>query len=169
MSRGGARNGTNGKGYAQRTDLGGQNVVGPRPSATGQVPIQAAPGQTYGAGAAQKASQQVVPMAGAPSGQAPMQPQGGALSATPPPLTGVEPGHSSLPNVFGPTQRPDEHFMTGVNTGGGQDGSALAPNPFINNQANSILAVLNTIQSPSSQVNFTKNYLAMQQENQMPH
>ncbi len=59
--------------------------------------------------------------------------------------------------------------MTGVNAGPGPGNEALAPNPFINNQANSILAVLNTIQAPSSQVNFTKNYLAMQQENLMPH
>ena len=159
--RGGSRNGTPGKAYSNRTDLGGQNVVSPKPNPTGKVAIQAAPNQAYGAASAQKASQAVVPMAGAPIPPEQLQ------SSTPPPLTGAAPG--SLPDIFAPTQRPDEHFMTGVNAGGGLGSSALTPNPFINNQANSILAVLNTIQAPSSQVTFTKNYLAMQQENQMPH
>ncbi len=168
MPRGGQRNGTSGKGYSNRTDLGGQNVVSPRPAATGQIPIQAAPNQVQGAATAQKAAQAIVPMAGAPTAST-VAPQGTPQPSTVPPLTGTPPGHSSLPDIFGQTQRPNEHFMTGVNAGGGAGGEALAPNPFVNNQANSILAVLNTIQAPSSQVTFTKNYLAMQQENQMPH
>ena len=112
MPRGGARNATPGKAYTNRTDLGGQNVVGPRPSATGQVPIQAAPGQTYGAGTAQKASQQVVPMGGAPS--APVQN----------PMQNVQPS-TPLTSLFAPTARPDESITTGVDTGTGAGSSIL--------------------------------------------
>jgi len=155
MSRGGPRTGKPGKSYANRVDLNAKAL-----------PATAVPNQPYGVAGAQIASQKIAPMANAPlpTGAQQMQqaPQFG-----PPPLSGPPPG--SLGDLFGPTQRPDEHFMTGVDAGPGAGSSALAPNPFVNNQANSILAVLNTIQAPSSQVNFTKNYLAMQQENQMPH
>ena len=154
MSRGGARSGKAGKSYANRTDL---NTPHP-------LPITAVPGQPYGVAGAQAASQKIAPMA---SGPLPPQSPDASMQSPMPALTGAAPG--SLPDLFGPTQRPNEHFMTGVNAGPGAGSEALAPNPFLNNQANSILAVLNTIQAPSSQVNFTKNYLAMQQENQMPH
>ena len=152
-SRGGARNGEAGASYPNRTDLNG---------APKALPITAAPGQPYGEAGAQKASQAITPMASAPLPTAPVAPN------TPPPLAGSAPG--SLPDPFGPTNRPNEHFMTGVDAGPGQGSSALAPNPFsAANPANSILAVLNTVQNPSSQVAFTKNYLAMQAENAAPH
>ena len=113
MPRGGSRNPTPGKAYTNRTDLGGQNVVGPRASAPTQMPIQAAPGQSYGAGAAQKASQQVVPMAGAPSSQAPVQPQG-----MPQPSAPVTP-------MFAPTAFPDQPVTAGVDNTPGPGSSAL--------------------------------------------
>ena len=112
MPRGGSRNGTQGKGYSNRTDLGGQNVVSPRPSATGQIPIQAAPGQAYGAGAAQKASQAIVPMGGAPTGGAPMQPQG---QSSPTPVT----------PMFAPTAFPNQPVTAGVANSPGAGPEAL--------------------------------------------
>lgn len=152
MSRGGPRTGKPGATYANRTDLNAPKAL----------PATAVPNQPYGEAGAQLASQKIAPMASGPLPTAPTP-----MQSPMPELSGPPPG--SLPDIFGPTQRPNEHFMTGVNAGPGMGSEALAPNPFINNPANNILAVLNTIQSPSSQVNFTKNYLAMQQENQMPH
>lgn len=153
MSRGGPRNGTAGKSYNNRSDLNAPKAL----------PVTAVPNQAYGVAGAQKAAQAVVPMANAPLATSnPTDPN------VPPPLTGAAPG--SMPDPFRPTERPNEHFMTGVNAGPGQGSEALAPNPFsAANPANSILAVLGTIQNPSAQVQFTKNYLAMQAENAMPH
>ena len=155
MGRGGPRQGKDGAAYQNRTDLNNRKI-----------PVQAATGQQYGAATAQKNAQSIIPMASGPLGigSNPAQPQ---QANVPPPLTGSAPG--TMPDLFGPTNNPSQHFMTGVNAGPGQGSEALAPNPFINNSANTILAVLNTIPSPSPQVNSSKIYLAMQQENQMPH
>ena len=155
--RGGARTGTPNKAYANRTDL---NT--PKP-----LPVTAVTGQPYGQAGAQKRAQGVIPMANAPLGIGNQQgstPQG---PSSPPPYSGPQPG--TMPDLFGPTQNPAEHFMTGVDAGPGQGSSALAPNPFADNQASSILATLNSIPNPSAAVNFYKNYMAMQSENQMPH
>lgn len=150
MSRGGPRSGVNGKTYQNRTDL--------NPTA---MPITAVPGQGYGVAGAQKAAQSVAPMASGPIASS--NPQ----ANTPPPLTGKPPGATA--GIFGPTQRPNEHFMTGVDAGPGQGSEALAPMPGTNNVADTILAQLATIPNASSAVNFTKNFLAAQQQNQMPH
>ena len=105
MPRGGPRNATPGKSYQNRTDLGGQNVVGPKPAATGKVPIQTAPNQAQGQATAQRQAQQVVPMGGAPS--QPVQP------------------------LFAPTDRPDEPVTHGGRLGGGAtDVSGLPANPI---------------------------------------
>ena len=107
MPRGGSRNATPGKSYSNRTDLGGQNVVGPKPSATGKVPIQTAPNQAQGQASAQRQAQSVVPMGGTPA--LPMQ------SAQPP---------SPLTSLFAPTVSPNEPVTTGVDMGAGA-GSAI--------------------------------------------
>lgn len=107
MPRGGKRVGTPGKAYANRTDLGGQNVVGPRPAATGKVPIQTAPNQAQGNATAQREAQKVIPM----GGNAPVQ-----LPAAPPP--------SPLTSLFAPTSSPNEPVTTGVDMGSGA-GSAI--------------------------------------------
>lgn len=110
MPRGGARNATPGKSYQNRTDLGGQNVVGPKPSATGKVPIQTAPNQAQGQASAQRQAQQVVPMSGAPAGMAPTQaPQPSA------PLT----------SLFAPTANPNEPVTAGVDMGPGAGSAVL--------------------------------------------
>lgn len=106
MPRGGKRNATPGKSYQNRTDLGGQNVVGPKPSATGKVPIQTAPSQVQGDAVASRQSQAVVPMAGGPS-QDPIQ------------------------SLFAETNRPDEAVTTGGRLGdGASDVTNLPQNPM---------------------------------------
>jgi hypothetical protein len=154
MSRGGQRQGKPNTAYANRTDLNTPKAV----------TIAPATGQQYGAAKAQADARSVIPMANAPLGI------GSAPSAMPPRSGAIPPGTPMTPeHLFGPTQRPNEHFMTGVDAGPGAGSEALAPNPFVNNAASAILATLNSIPNPSSQVQFTKTYLAMQQENQMPH
>jgi len=138
MSRGGPRNGKAGKSYANRTDLNAKAL-----------PATAVPGQAYGVAGAQLASQKIAPMANAPLSTQPVEPTG------PPPLTGPAPG--SLGDLFGPTQRPDEHFMTGVNAGPGAGSEALAsltPDVTI-----SALGLLKTLPNRSPQVNMILQYL----------
>ena len=144
MPRGGARNGTQGKGYSNRTDLGGQNVVSPRPSATGQVPIQAAPGQAYDAGAAQKASQAIVPMGGAPTGGAPT-----GVTQPSAPLTPLDAPHN-----------PDESLFHGMdNVAGGGGSEAMAPN-FNTSVTIKATALLNSLgDNVSPQVAKIRDYL----------
>lgn len=141
------------KNYQNRTDLSSPKAM----------PISTVPNQPYGEAGAQAAAQSIAPMASGPL-------QTSTTPTTPPPLAPGAKGPGQLPDLFGPTQRPNEHVMTGVDAGAGQGSSALAPNPFsAANPANAILAVLSTVQNPSSQVQFTKNYLAMQAQNAMPH
>ena len=159
MPRGGARGGKPNTAYQNRTDLNQPHAL----------PVTAATGQPYGQAGAQRAAQAVVPMGNAPLGignnPSPQgQPQG--QPSQPPPFTGPTPG--SVPSPFAPTNNPDEHFMTGVNAGPGQGSEALAPNPFANNQAAAILATLNSIPNPSPQVQFYKNYMQAQADNQAP-
>lgn len=61
-------------------------------------PVRTAPGQPYGAATAQAQAQQAVPMAGAPQ----------------------------VLSLHAPTQRPDEHVMTGSPMGPGAGPEALA-------------------------------------------
>lgn len=155
MPRGGSRQGKPNTAYGNRTDLNNPKL-----------PVTAVPGQEYGQATAQKNAQAINPMAAAPLNQPSSQPQGTPDPTQAPPFTGPTPG--SLPDLFGPTQNPNEHFMTGVNAGPGQGSSALAPNPFANNQASAILTTLQSIPNPSSQVQFYKSYMQAQADNQAP-
>lgn len=83
---GGAREGKQGKSYPQRTDLNA-------------APVRTAPGQAYGAAAAQAAAQQVVPMAQTP-----------------------------VVGLHAPSARPGEHVMTGAPRGPGA-GPEILPSP----------------------------------------
>ena len=125
MPRGGARNGTPGKAYANRTDMGGQNVVqaqlGNQPGA--KLAVQAATGQAYGQASEQKASQSAIPMAGAPQSTQPTAPtQPGQPQQSNAPLT----------SLFAPTQNPSEPVTAGVPNSPGAGPEALnLPNPII--------------------------------------
>ena len=153
MSRGGPRQGKAGASYQNRTDL--------NPTA---MPITAVPGQGYGAAGAQKAAQSVAPMANGPI--ATSNPQASA-SNTPPPLTGAAPG--TMPDLFRPTERPNEHFMTGVNAGPGQGSEALNPILPTTPQA-SALGLLNSLgDNVSPFVKSIRDNLAAQSQNEMPH
>ena len=121
--RGGARQGTVGTQYANRTDL------------QGAVPVATAPGQPYGARAAQAAAQNAVPVAAppAPGSQAPSaSPSGGpgAPPAAPLGIPGAQatPGPRPLPGQLpftGPTARPTEPITTGLARGAGPGPEAL--------------------------------------------
>lgn len=144
--RGGPRNGRAGKAYPERTDL----------TAPKALPPTAVPGQPYGVAGAQLASQKLVPMANAPLPTSGGTPQGqGAALAGPPPLSGPPPG--SLGDMFGPTQRPDEHFMTGVDAGPGAGSEALAS--FTPDLTVKAVGLLKTLPETSPQVAMIVRYL----------
>lgn len=143
MPRGGARKGNSATNYPNRTDL----------STAKALPITAVPGQPYGVAKAQMDAQRVAPMASAPL---PVAPQASpAAPSTPPPLSGPPPG--SLGDLFGATNRPDEHFMTGVNAGPGPGSEALAsltPDPTVG-----AIGLLKTLPQLSPQVSMILKYL----------
>lgn len=124
--RGGARTGAPGTAYQNRTDL----TAAPKP-----VPVTTVPGQEYGQATAQAAAQRAVPMGNAPLNGpvagGPPTPPGASPAATPqPPSLGLPPGlpaPGSLPPLSAPTDRPDEHLMTGVPSGPGAGSEALQP------------------------------------------
>ena len=106
--KGGARDGTPGTNYANRTDL-----------ASGKIPVSAAPNQAYGEAAAQRAAQGVIPMAQQAVATAPQQAgpaQAGAMQQQMGGNLPVQPG--SLP-WLGPTNRPDEPVTAGLPFGPG--------------------------------------------------
>ena len=106
--RGGARQGTPGKAYPNRSDM-----RQPKP------PIGRYVGQPYGQQAAQVAAQQQVPVA------APPQP------APPPnPMQNVQPGSIDL---LGETARPDEPLTAGLSSGPGPGPEALQMAGAVNN------------------------------------
>lgn len=104
MPRGGARRGTPGTTYANRTDL------------NTSLPKTAAPGQTYGSGAAQMRAQTAMPMGAQP-------PPAPAGPPAPPGQPPVQPGQ------FGPldrpTDRPGEPLTAGAPIGPGPNSPAL--------------------------------------------
>jgi hypothetical protein len=139
VSRGGKRAGTPGTRYSNRTDLPG-SVKGP----AGQVmtpgkplPIATATGQPYGAAGAQRAAQSALPMSAPVDGVSPPggSPTPGVPSPPPPasvpsfglPDGALQPGE--LPPLHAPTDRPDEHLMTGVDAGPGAGSEALGLPP----------------------------------------
>lgn len=95
-NRGGARQGTPGKAYSNRTDLNGTQ------------PVQAGPSQGYGQRAALERMQQAVPLPQARPAATPAAPQ--AAPPTPPPTP---------PDFFAPTARPDQPVTAGLSTGEG--------------------------------------------------
>jgi hypothetical protein len=104
MPRGGRRTGVPGRQYTNRSDL--------------RLAPTAATGQAYGVRAEQIAAQRAVPMGPPPTdvvpSAAPQTPmQQAALPATPPVLPG------SLTPLDAPTERPDEHVMSGAPVGPG--------------------------------------------------
>lgn len=111
VNNGGARQGTPGQAYVQRSDLRAQKV-------------QTAPGQGYGAAAAQAAAQKIVPMAAAPAPPAPAAPAPAGQSAF-----GGDMGHIVMPDNYlqpgevtplhAPTQRPGEPLTHGLPVGPG--------------------------------------------------
>lgn len=109
VNSGGARTGTPGTRYGNRTDL--------------QAP-KAAPNQTYGQAGQQLAAQRAVPLPAAPPPATAPQPpgQGGAAGpfATP----------ADTPNLTDPTQRPDEPLTAGLPFGPGSGPEALGPAPM---------------------------------------
>lgn len=107
--RGGARQGTPGASYGNRTDL---NVKT-------RLPMQAATGQPYGAATAQLNAQRAVPMGRPVTDQVPMPAPGGPPSAPPVPPGGVTPLHA-------PSQRPDEPVTAGLPVGPGAGPAGLS-------------------------------------------
>lgn len=152
MSRGGARNGRIGKNYTNRTDL--------NPAAPKALPPTAVPGQQYGQAKAQLDAQKIAPMANAPLAT-PVVPQIGQ-----PQPSGPQPG--SLGGLTDPTQRPNEHLMTGVAAGPGAGPEALMPT-LPPDPANETLALLNTLSVKSPAVQAVVDFLNKQAQNQMPH
>lgn len=117
--RGGARAGTPGKAYPNRSDMPGKVL-----------PVAAAKGQTYGERGEQESAQRAVPMAGAPTSAGPPAaapgPAGIELPAQLPP--GVFPPGKGTP-LDAPTHRPNEPVTAGAASGPGPDMSALGPDP----------------------------------------
>jgi hypothetical protein len=108
--KGGAREGSVGQAYSNRTDLNG-----------GKMPVTAAPNQGYGEAGAQRAAQSAVPM-GTPSvstaspQNAPQGVSAPFMSAPSAPL----PSAGSMPHLD-PTMRPDEPITAGAPYGPGPD------------------------------------------------
>lgn len=107
--RGGARTGTPGKAYQNRTDLHGANVVSAQPVNQGaKLPVATASGQPYGAATVQRNAQQTVGMAGTQT-PPPPQVQAGAPQETLPPAPSTP-----LTPLFAPSTNPNEPVTTGV-------------------------------------------------------
>lgn len=112
--RGGRRQGTPGKTYANRSDM------------TKPQPITTAPGQGYGQAKAQEDAQRAVPMAGAP--------QGGSPQAPVPPTAAGLPAPGSMPGLFDDSTDPNEHVMSGANGGPGPGPEAFGYGPEVETQ-----------------------------------
>lgn len=102
MARGGARLGTPGTSYSNRTDLQAQ-------------PVRTATGQTYGAAGAQAAAQRAMPLAQVPTAS----PPGGAPTGQ-----GMDPSaqgeaHPAIGSLYGDTMNPDEPVTAGLPSGPG--------------------------------------------------
>jgi hypothetical protein len=118
--RGGARSGSPGQSYANRTDLNQQRS---RPLA-----VQTATHQTYGQALAQQQSQRAIPLAPPP---APTGPPGAgpAIGAgqvsTPPPAPTGGPLPGEVPGLGAASARPSEPLTAGLPTGPGAGPEAL--------------------------------------------
>lgn len=115
-ANGGARQGTPGTPYANRSDLRTQKPM-------------AAPGQEYGKAGAQLAAQKAVPLPAAPPVSA-----GNAAAGGGGPMAEPAP----LPDLYRPTERPNEPVTHGLPTGPGAGPEAL---PIQSNAMTDPLAV----------------------------
>ena len=155
--RGGARNGTPGKAYANRTDMGGQNVVQAKPSNQpgAKLAVQAATGQAYGAAGAQKAAQAAIPM-GNPSSAPVSAPQSAPTMGAP------------LPTAPQALNAPTNHGLpitTGIDSGPGA-GSEAMMQTLPDQMSMKALSLLNQLgDNISPQVLMVRNYLQAQAQN----
>lgn len=108
--RGGARQGTPGRSYQNRTDL-----------QTAKIPVQAATGQQYGMHKAQVDAQRAQPMGPSPSPTVPPPAAPAGPSVPPAPLPGQVVG------LDAPSERPNEPVTAGLPVGAGPGPEALAP------------------------------------------
>jgi hypothetical protein len=141
--RGGRRAGTPGTAYGARTDLNQQRTL----------PVQTAPAQQYGQGAAQTIAQQAVPMATAPvpAVSAQMSPP---APVTPTPPAGAGGGAPAPRGPFDrPTERPGEPVTAGLPVGPGPGPEALGMAPPITAGAGNLAAVLGQLASASGDSN----------------
>lgn len=120
--QGGARQGTAGTAYGNRSDLQGVKPLAPT----------VAPGQTYGLETQQRSSQKVIPMGPPPPpGPAPAPaPTGGTQQPAGPPATQQQqlpppPAPGDMPPLNRPSERPGEHVMSGAPLGPGPGPGAL--------------------------------------------
>lgn len=109
-SRGGARAGTPGTAYSNRTDLNANKTL----------PVKAAPGQVYGQAAAQEQMQKAVPMGPPGAGSAPPGAPQGPMQGNP-----IPPG--AFGDIHRPTERPMEPVTAGAALGPGPGPEALGP------------------------------------------
>lgn len=105
-NNGGARQGSPGQSYGNRSDLRSQKVSVP-------------PSAEYGQGEALRRAQQAVPMAGAPA----MPPASAAGAPPPRPFATPE----DTPTLTDPTRRPDEPLEAGMPFGPGPGPTAGPP------------------------------------------
>jgi len=111
--KGGARQGTPGQAYGNRTDL--------------NMPISTVPNQEYGKATQQQAAQSAVPMASSPVATAP-------APAAPAPARAQVPAPGSLPHLD-PTQRPEEPVTAGIPFGPGPGPEAIVqPRNMVSNE-----------------------------------
>lgn len=114
--RGGARQGTPGTAYPNRSDLQATE------------PVEVAPAKEYGERQQQQAAQRALPIAPSPTAQPPASPP--APQAPPqPPQAGMAPGAvhmlgNDLPWLH-PSERPNEPVTAGLPTGAGPGPEAL--------------------------------------------
>jgi len=149
MPRGGARKGTPGKKYQNRTDMHGANVVSAQPANTGaKLPVATATGQPYGAATVQKNAQQTVAMAG-------------TQTPTPPAIQAGAPQPSGPLQAPTPLNAPTDHGLpvtTGVDAGPGA-GSEVLLKP-VNNFQMTALGLLESLgDNVSPQVAMIRNSL----------
>ena len=121
--RGGARQGTPGQAYGQRTDL------------NASMPIQTATGQGYGVAAEQRAAQRAIPVAAQPvagaTANAPMAPAQAPAPAQATPTTvssQLSPQPQATPGsllFLHPSDRPNEPVTAGVPFGDGPGPESL--------------------------------------------
>lgn len=131
---GGARQGTPGTQYSNRSDLRAQKPT-------------AAPGQAYGAAGAQLAAQQAVPMAGGPTPPGP----------APFPPGYVAPGE--VTPLHAPTERPGEPVTHGL-TGGPGAGPEVLGSMVPANNLGALLAQVAASQGASPDVKALAQFVA---------